>query len=69
MESLLEKMILDLIPLRGVLERRGDIMFAVNTCLEYFLREELEFPPPTKPPTIVLTMNFGSFLDTSERKW
>lgn len=69
MESLLDKMILDRIPLHRVLERRGDIMFAANTYLKYFLREELEFPPPKKPPTIVLTMNFGSFLDTSERKW
>lgn len=25
-------------------------MFVAKTCLAYFLREELDFPPPKKPP-------------------
>lgn len=30
-----------------------DITFFASTCLAYLLREELELPPPVKPPNIV----------------
>lgn len=37
-----------------------NMMFVVNTCLCYFLYEELELSPPAKPPTMVLSLEQGA---------
>lgn len=38
------------------LENPRNITFMLSTCLAYFLREELELPPPAKPVATMLTL-------------
>lgn len=53
MESLSKKVMLTLNSHRSPLGILGDITFVASTCLAYFLWEDLEVPPPAKPPTMV----------------
>lgn len=34
----------------------GDITFAANTCLVYFLQEDLELPLPAKSPAMMFVL-------------
>lgn len=69
MASLLEKMILDPGPLHMAFKKRGDIMFTLNIFLAYFLREELESHSSVKPPTMVLIVKNGSFLEIFKKNY
>lgn len=62
MASLLEKVMLSPGSLWSTLENPGDIMFVISTFLAYFLREELELPPPAKPLAMELTTEYGVLL-------
>lgn len=54
MASLLKKVILDPSSFSIVSLVLAGMMLVVKTCMTYFPREELNYPPPTNPSIMVL---------------
>lgn len=51
------------------LKSNKDIIFAISTCMEYFLWTELELPPLAKPLAMVLTTESGCLLSIFKGRW